>query len=137
MGTVLNLWDNVWYAGAFNGSNLKYKGGCKVESQSGLIILMAKKHTRKVQYHKDSKKRRMRRMMQDRLKRLSLSQLTFRTALSSSDQPEQSNTALIAPPTRRKVLLRKEPSNFIQALQHPVQTNCIFTLYGVLLVGIR
>jgi len=68
---------------------------------------MPKKPSRRLQYHKDSKKRRMRRMMQDRLKRLSLSQLTFRTTLSSSDQPEQSNTALIAPRTRRKVLLRK------------------------------
>jgi len=98
---------------------------------------MPKKHSRRVQYHKDGKKRRMRRMMQDRLKRLSLSQLTFRTCLSSSSEIDPSNTALLDPPARRKVLLRQEPSNFIQALQYPVQTNCIFTLYGVSLVGVR
>jgi hypothetical protein len=93
---------------------------------------MPKKHSRKVQYHKDNKKRRMRRLMQERLKRLSLSELTFRTCPHSlSNQDESSKVDSTSHASGRKLLKRMPPSNFMQTLQYPLETNCIFTLYGV------
>lgn len=95
---------------------------------------MPKKHSRKIQYHKDNKKRRMRRIMQERLKRLSASELTFRTCPPPILPHEESSNAIsLSQGSCRKVLKRIPPNNFIQTLQYQVETNCVFTLYGVFL----
>jgi hypothetical protein len=47
------------------------------------IELMPKKRSRKPQYHKDGKKRRMRRALNERLKRLSLKEVTFKACHSN------------------------------------------------------
>jgi hypothetical protein len=76
----------------------------------------------------------MRRIMQERLKRLSASELTFRTCPQPTfPQDESSNPDSTSQGSCRKVLKRTPPNNFIQTLQYPVETNCVFTLYGVLL----
>lgn len=107
-----------------------------VESWEGtsplIYIFMPKKHSRTVHYHRDNKKRRMRRVLRERLKRLSLSDLTFRTCDESD--PEECKGEFVGTPSAKKVLRKKDTTNFIQALQYPVKTNCIFTLYGVFLL---
>lgn len=46
---------------------------------------MPKKHSRKVHYHKDIRKRRLRKALRDRLHRLSLREISFRTCEADPD----------------------------------------------------
>lgn len=93
---------------------------------------MPKKRSRVVQYHRDNKKRRMRRTLRERLKRLSRKEFNFRTCLDSDpDDWEDENCEPANFSLRRKIFGRREVQNVLQKMQYPLNTNCIFTLYGV------
>jgi hypothetical protein len=91
---------------------------------------MPKKHSRKVHYHKDIRKRRLRKALRDRLQRLSLREISFRTCEADPDEWQEDCPAC-SPCSQGKVIKRGHFLNFAQSLEAPMSVHCVFSLYGV------
>jgi hypothetical protein len=96
------------------------------------IELMPKKRSRKPQYHKDGKKRRMRRALNERLKRLSRKEVTFKACDSEACLEPSENSTLMTDRKRKKIFNIRFPANFTQSMNYPLASNIVFTLYGVI-----
>jgi hypothetical protein len=88
--------------------------------------------SKKVQFHKDIKRRRIRKSLSERIKRLSKRESHYRTCEDEAiDPPMLLNTQLVKVEPKTKVFVKKGVFNYVQSLASRVSHKVNFLFYGV------
>ena len=87
--------------------------------------------SKKVQFHKDIKRRRIRKSLSERIKRLNRKENHYRTCEDEDVAAPLAKGELVKVEPRTKVLLKKPVFNFLQSVNRQVRTKVDFLFFGV------
>lgn len=90
--------------------------------------------SKRVQFHKDVKRRRIRKSLSERIKRLNKKESHYRTCHDEGEElPISPNNQIVKVETKNKIFIKRGMINFVQTLNFRMKNKIDFLLFGVMI----